>query len=158
MVIEFVIMLAIAIVCILIFGSADSKRTVLRTVGLDLSPSAYKSKKGSELQKKCCKALIDTIDSYKIRYSTELPFLGELDSDLCRTLERNEFQVPIKVNIYFYEFAEKVVSRRINDLTKSECKPLMTSEEYRKNGIKFYIQSLWETYQHPWPEDWLKKG
>lgn len=45
---EFILMLAVVVICVLLFGKADSKRKILQQVGLDLSESNYESKKNQK--------------------------------------------------------------------------------------------------------------
>lgn len=44
---EFVIMIAILVICGLLFGKADTKKELLNQVGLDLSERNYDNKKGN---------------------------------------------------------------------------------------------------------------
>ena len=43
--VEFIIMIAIVVICGLLFGKADTKKELLNQVGLDFSERSYENKK-----------------------------------------------------------------------------------------------------------------
>jgi hypothetical protein len=77
---EFIIMVAILVICGLLFGKADTKKELLNQVGLDLSENNYQNKKENEFRKyslKAMKAVID-LDYYKAQNEKDfLEFLSD---------------------------------------------------------------------------------
>lgn len=77
---EFVIMIAILVICGLLFGKADTKKELLNQVGLDLSERNYENKKEEEFRKysiKAMKAVVD-LDYYKAQNEKDfLEFMSD---------------------------------------------------------------------------------
>lgn len=59
---EFIIMIAIIVICGLLFGKADTKRELLNQVGLVLSDRNYENKKEEEFRKYSIKAMKAVVD------------------------------------------------------------------------------------------------
>lgn len=168
---EFILMIAVIVFCVLIFGKADSKRTMLNTVGLDLSESKYQNDKEEEFAKYCKKSMKTAISEYDASGKDEREFLERLDSILYYASTRNRgyyddidgtYHEPPSYSLHVYthytKFAEKVVSRRINDMRKGSALPLLNECNYMsKQDLKRYVDKLWDKYQYPWPDDWLIK-
>ena len=78
--VEFIIMIAIVVICGLLFGKADTKKELLNQVGLDLSERSYEKKKEDEFRKysiKAMKAVVD-LDYYKAQDEREfLDFMSD---------------------------------------------------------------------------------
>ena len=58
--VEFIIMIAIVVICGLLFGKADTKKELLNQVGLDFSERSYENKKKDEFRKYSIKAIEST--------------------------------------------------------------------------------------------------
>ena len=168
--VAFVILVFFIILCILIFGKADSKRNLLQSVGLDLSESAYEGKKESEFANYCKKAMKVAINNYDVKGEDEKDFLEELEDVLFKSMfsESNCFddegirRVPrynLQVDNYYANFARDVVRRRLNELRHSNPPLFYPGCNFlSKTDLKKYIEILWKKYQHPWPNDWIKYG
>ena len=78
--VEFIIMIAIVVICGLLFGKADTKKELLNQVGLDLSERSYENKKEDEFRKysiKAMKAVVE-LDYYKAQDEREfLDFMSD---------------------------------------------------------------------------------
>ena len=169
--IEFVVMIAIIVICVLLFGKADSKRTMLNTVGLDLSESKYQNDKEKEFANYCKKSMKTAISEYDACGKDEREFLERLDSILYYASSNNRgyyddvdgtYHEPPTYRLYVYthytKFAEKVVTRRIDDLRKGNAVPLLRECNYTsKQDLKRYVDKLWDKYQYPWPDNWMIK-
>lgn len=159
----FIIMIVIIVVCILLFGNADSKRTVLKEVGLDLSEKNYENQKEKEFEKYCKKAMKLAITDYNVYGTSELSFLYDLGSTLDYACDGLNFEHPddynkkpsLQVSKHYIRFASKVVYRRVKALEKAEAPILLRNCDYSAKGdLKKYIDALWNKYQYPWPKDW----
>lgn len=168
---ELVIIIAIIVICVLIFGKADSKRALLNEVGLDLSENAYRTGKENEFAKYCKKAMKVAIEKYDANGENELKFLYELGDILfTSTLGGVRYepgydgeieQIPnynLEVKGHYASFASDVCSRRREALKKPDCPKLLQDCNFMdKKDLKRYIEKLWDMYQYPWPKDWMKE-
>lgn len=162
---ELIIIIIVIAICILLFGKADSKRTVLNQVGLDLSKNSYENKKESEFEKYCKKAMKEAVSSHNVEANNELDFLYNLDNILdfaCRGFKyEHDYEEPnpnLYVKEHYIKFASTVVGRRIDAMNKKDSPVLVTDCNYSsKQALKRYIDKLWDRYQYPWPEDWKKE-
>lgn len=163
----FVIIVLVIVLIVLIFGKADTKREVLNQVGLDLSASAYESKKESEFANYCMKAMKVAIDNYDANGKDEKEFLSNMNhifflSSLgsgIKKYEECDSSLPIYLHVpdYYIRFAREVVNRRLYDIKNSNAPILVKNCNYlSKKELRFYVKVLWKKYQHPWPDDWLK--
>lgn len=66
----------------LLFGKADTKRSILKEVGLDLSESKYIKQKQREYKKECIKALENAIKYYDYQAHNEKELLTYIASAL----------------------------------------------------------------------------
>lgn len=173
---EFLIVFAIIVVCVMLFGKADSKRALLNEVGLDLSQNRYESSKEKEFEKYCLKAMKVAISKYEVRGKDEREFLSNLydvlfiavsgpiyeyhstDEDYDYSPSYNEPKMYyLEVKVHYSEFAKSVVYRRLNAIQEKEVPALMSNCNYSdKNDLQIYIKRLWDKYQYPWPENWMK--
>ncbi len=167
----FLIMLGVIFACVMLFGKTDSKRTVLNTVGLDLSEDRYQDGKEDEFAKYCKKAMKTAISDYDANGENEKEFLSKLDYILYYASHDGSYydedgmrhdgpNYRLYVYTHYTKFADKVVNRRIDDLKKGTNIVLLNSCNYKsKQDLKKYVDRLWEKYQYPWPEDWkIKDG
>lgn len=167
--VEFIIMIAILVVCGLLFGKADTKKELLNQVGLDLSERSYESKKENEFEKYCKKAMKVAIDEYNAKGKDEKEFLENIKHMLWIALNpsrgygENDFSnttphYNLQVKKHYIQFARRVIQRRIDDLKSEDCPVLLNHTNYSdKQSLKKYIVKLWDMYQYPWPEDWMQK-
>ena len=163
--VEFLFVIILIVVCVLLFGKADSKKYVLNQVGLDLSKKSYENKKENEFAKYCVKAMLEAVSGHNVVGKNEMDFLYNLDNILdfaCRGLKYyHDYDAP-KPNLYvkshYIKFASTVVNRRIEALKKGDTSILIPNCNYaKKQDLKKYINKLWDKYQYPWSEDWLKE-
>lgn len=162
---ELLIIGIVIVVCVLLFGKADSKRTVLNQVGLDLSDKSYNNKKESEFEKYCKKAMKEVVSGHNVTAKNELSFLYNLDNVLdfaCMGFKYEHDYDSASPNLYvkkhYIKFASTVVGRRIDALKKIDPPVLLANCNYSsKQDLKRYIDKLWDRYQYPWPEDWKKE-
>ena len=166
--VEFIIMIAIVVICGLLFGKADTKKELLNQVGLDLSERSYGNKKEDEFRKdsiKAMKAVVD-LDYYKAQDEREfLDFMsdklnlaahGRYEDNYFGGSEYKSLYLGVKTN--YVKHAERVVYRRQKDIKAGNNSPLSKTVEFSdKKSAKRYCEILWEKYQYPWPEDWLQK-
>lgn len=164
----FIIMIAIVVICGLLFGKADTKKELLNQVGLDLSERSYENKKEDEFRKysiKAMKAVVD-LDYYKAQDEREfLDFMsdrlnlaahGRYEDNYFGGSEYKSLYLGVKTN--YVKHAERVVYRRQKDIKAGNNSPLSKTVEFSdKKSVKRYCEILWEKYQYPWPEDWLQK-
>ncbi|QFQ12087.1 hypothetical protein C7Y71_003100 [Pseudoprevotella muciniphila] len=163
----FILMIAIIVICGLLFGKADTKKELLNQVGLDLSENNCKNKKENEFRKysiKAMKAVVD-LDYYNARNEKEfLTFLSDkLDLAQGRYVDDDfggskyeSLNLGVKTN--YVKHAERVIYRREMDIKKGNDSPLSKSVVFSdKKSAKKYCELLWEKYQYPWPENWLQK-
>lgn len=164
---EFILFIVVLVVCGLIFGKADTKKDILNNFGLDLSQNVYESKKESEYRKYVIKAMKNAVnlDSYKAKDESE--FLRFLENKLWDSIhgyyvddsfysEKKELNLGVKN--HYTEHARTVISRRLEDIEKGNLDLLIPSCDFtNKNDAKHYCEILWNKYQYPWPEDWMKK-
>ena len=164
----FIVVIFIILICIALFGSADSKKSLLNEVGLDLSENAYETQKENEFEKKCKKAMKVAINEYKATGSDELDFLRTLhdilweaeDHRRSRSDDWNSSSIiyNLYVKPHYIKFSHEVVYRRIKKLKDGNAEPLLNGVDYsNKKHLLKYIDKLWDKYQYPWPKDWLKK-
>ena len=163
--VEFLLIIFVIVVCVLLFGKADSKKYVLNQVGLDLSEKNYENKKENEFAKYCVKAMKEAVSGYNVVGKNETDFLYNLDNILdfaCRGFKyEHDYDTPspnLYVRSHYIKFASTVVGRRIDALKKEDSSVLILNCNYvSKQDLKKYIDKLWDKYQYPWPEDWLKE-
>ena len=158
---EFIILAVIVIIGLLIFGNADTKRDILREVGLDLSPKNYENKKENEFEKKCIDAMMNSISMYKFESANEKEFLNNLYKVLYKGSsfgsQYNNLGY-LRVNNHYIDHAMLVVERRYNDLKNNNADIIKGVFDFSKNrDRRKYIKILWDKYQYPWPDNWLKK-
>ena len=166
---ELLVIGIIIIVCVMLFGKADSKRTMLNTVGLDLSESKYQNEKEEEFAKYCKRSMKTAISEYDASGKDERDFLERLKSILYNASTRESgyydevgryIEAPsysLHVRTHYTKFAKKVVNRRIDDMKKGEALSLLDNCNYMsKQDLKRYVDKLWDKYQYPWPDDWMK--
>ena len=166
----FILMIAVVVVCVLIFGKADSKREILQQVGLDLSESNYEAKKQQEFEKYCIKALNASLKDENYKCKDESSFLRHTDNylstalwgdeyyDDCTDLYEIKYPIYIDVKKHYIEFARDVVGRRIMDIKDGNVSKISCSGDFSdKSYAKRYIRTLWEKYQYPWPKNWKQQ-
>ena len=164
----FIIIIVIIIICISLFGKADTKRTVLQGIGLDLSEKSYNVQKENEFEKYCKKAMKVAISDYNANGKNELDFLNNLDNIFF--LKLNGYQISqqdyydatpnynLQVKSQYIKFAKTVVNRRIKDLKGNNVSQLLERCNFMsKQDLRMYVDKLWRKYQYPWPEDWMKE-
>ncbi len=165
--IEFLIMIAVLVICGLLFGKADTKKELLNQVGLDLCEESYKNQKKREFRKYSIKAMnaIVELDYYKARDENEfLNFMssklhiavhGDYEFDDIGRIEYSSLYLAVKKN--YIRHAARVIQRRIDDIKAGNNLQLSKGIIfYNKNSAKRYCAILWEKYQYPWPNDWLQ--
>lgn len=150
---EFIIMLAIVVICGLLFGKADTKKELLNQVGLDLSPSNYEDKKRAEFAKYCKQAIKIASDGYKAR--NENDFLEYVRN----FLEQKDFDnLYIGVKSHYVRFAISIIYRREEAIRKGNVQAIPNNIDFsNKTLVNRYIKTLWDKYQYPWPQNWLQK-
>ena len=158
----FILMLVSLTIGGLLFGKADTKRSILKEVGLDLSESTYIEQKQREYKKECIKALENAIKYYDYRAHNEKEFLTYIASALYHAQYRDEEGETISLGVKrrYVEFADTVVKRRQDDLykNKTSAKHITTSNDFANKRIsELYIRKMWEIYQYPWPNNWLQE-
>ena len=118
----FILMLVSLTICGLLFGKADTKRSILKEVGLDLSESTYIEQKQREYKKECIKALENAIKYYDYRAHNEKELLTDIASALYHAQYRDEEGETISLGVKrrYVEFADTVVKRRQHDLYKNK--------------------------------------
>lgn len=158
--IGFILLFIIVVILALIFGSANTKRDILNEIGLDLSSSKYESLKEKEFRRNCLKAINNAISMYNITGNNELAFLNNLlnvldEASLSYRIS-NGYNLFVKTE--FIEFSSRVVYRRIHTINdnKENSKNLEEFDFTDKQDVKRYINRLWDKYQYPWPQDWIK--
>lgn len=157
---EFLILAVIVIVGALIFANADTKRGMLRDVGLDLSPKNYESKKANEFAKGCVNAMINSITMYQFESANEKEFINKIYKVLYKGSsfgsQYNNLAY-LRVDVHCIDHALKVVERRYDDLEKGNVDVIKGDFDFsQKRDRKKYIYILWDKYQEPWPDAWLK--
>lgn len=158
----FILMLVALAIGGLLFGKADTKRSILKDVGLDLSESTYIEQKQREYKKECIKALENAIKYYEYRAHNERELLNYIASALYHAQYRDENGDTLSLGVkrHYVEFAETVVKRRQYDLykNKTSAKQLITGNDFtNKRVAELYIKKMWEEYQYPWPNNWLQE-
>ena len=165
---EFIIILAVVVVCALLFGKADTKKELLNQVGLDLSQDRYETKKENEFRKYSLQAMKEAIDLGYRWVTNEVDFLnylsGKLEHALYGRFEKNswgeEDYIPpiyLGVKTHYVKHAYRVINRRKDDIKKGNDSPLARNIDFSdKKSAKRYCKILWEKYQYPWPEDWMQ--
>ncbi len=150
--IEFIISLIVIVICYLLFGKADTKREILNQVGLDLSEDCYNSKKESEFEKYCKKSI--KIAAKGFEGETEDDFLSFTGNFLSNVYWNDSY---IGIKKHYVSFARIVIDRRKRDIFAGNedkiSRRFNFSDSVSRNN---YIRILWEKYQYPWPQDWLK--
>lgn len=156
----FIVVCVIIAICFLLFGKADTKRSILQEVGLDFSKEGYENKKEDEFEKNCIKGMYNAIDIKNCKGNNEMHFLIQLRDVLnvgAYGEEENNLAY-LRVKSHYLEHAERVVCRRIEKLRDGETTPLMLNCNFSlKSDTKKYVKKLWEKYQYPWPKNWLQK-
>ena len=170
---ELLIIVIIIVVCVLIFGKADTKKSMLNSVGLDLSKNAYDTNKRIEFERYCKKAMKAAVEKYNVSGKNEKEFVDLLDDILYRCLYERHYD-PIDYDEYGYPsshqklsipilnhyimFAYEVLERRIHDLKNGDAPTTLSHYDFsNKSDIKKYVDWIWEKYQYPWPDNWLIK-
>ena len=158
----FILMLVTLTIGGLLFGKADTKRSILKEVGLDLSESTYIKQKQREYKKECIKALENAIKYYDYQAHNEKELLTYIASALYHAQYRDAEGDTISLGVKrrYVEFAETVVKRRQQDLYKNgtSAKRIITSNDFTSKRIsELYIRKMWEIYQYPWPNNWLQE-
>ncbi len=158
-------MIAVVVICGLLFGKADTKKELLNQVGLDLSQNRYETKKENEFRKYSIQAMKKVIELDTYRAKTEKDFLDFLSDKLNMAAygkyEENSWggedynTLYLGVKKHYVEHASTVIYRRINDIKKKSATPV-NIDFSDKSRAKKYCESLWEKYQYPWPYDWMK--
>ena len=162
---ELIIAIIVIAICVILFGKADSKRTVLNQVGLDLSEKSYNTQKENEFEKNCKKAMKEAVSGQCVRGKDEWNFLINLDDVLDFAFRgikyEHDYDAPapnLFVKEHYIKFASTVVGRRIDAIKKVGYPELLANCNYSsKQDLKKYIDKLWARYQYPWPEDWKKE-
>ena len=170
---ELLVIGIIIVVCVLIFGKADTKKSMLNSVGLDLSENAYDTNKRIEFEKYCKKAMKTAVEKYDVSGKNEKDFVYLLEDTLYLCLydrnydpidyddngipsSRQKLSIPI-LNQYI-DFAHEVLERRIHDLKNDDAPTISSHYNFsNKKDINKYIDWLWDKYQYPWPSNWLQK-
>jgi hypothetical protein len=157
---EFIILAVIVIVGILIFGNADTKRGMLRGVGLDLSPQNFENKKANEFAKNCINAMYNSISMHKFESANEKEFINNLYKVLYKGSsfgsQYNNLAY-LRIGTSYIDHALRVVERRYDDIEKGNIDVIKGVFDFSQNSDrKKYINLLWEKYQYPWPDGWLK--
>lgn len=164
----FIVIIIIVVICIALFGNADSKKRLLNEVGLDLSDNAYETQKENEFEKNCKKAMKVAIKEYKATGSNEIDFLRTLHDILWQAEDhRRSYSddwrssptiYSLHVKSHYIKFSHEVVYRRIQDLKDGNEETLLNGVDYsNKDHLLKYIDKLWKEYQYPWPKDWKKE-
>lgn len=152
--------MAIVVICALLFGKIDTKKTLLNEVGLDFSKKTYENAKEKEFEKYCKKALYNAITDYNVTGINENKFLENLSylfSDAMYGDSNYNFPY-LGVSKHYISHLLTIIYRRQNELKDKETSPLLQSCDFtQKSDTKRYVLILWEKYQYPWPQDWLKK-
>lgn len=146
----------ILVIIAFVFAKPDNKRGMLSSIGLDLSKSSYESLKESEYAKKCLKALENAtlkVDTYHTKNETD--FLINLIPILNKGMYANDLNY-LEVSEHYIEHSWIVANRRYEHCKNGNQKPCIFDFNDTKCRKK-YARFLWENYQYPWPEDWLKK-
>ena len=170
---QLIIIGVIIVVCVLIFGKADTKKSMLNSVGLDLSKNAYDTNKRIEFERYCKKAMKAAVEKYNVSGKNEKEFVDLLDDILYRCLYERHYdpidydddgfpssrqKLSIPLLNHYIKFAYEVLERRIHDIKNSDApKPSSYYDFSNKKDIIKYIDWIWENYQYPWPSDWLQK-
>jgi len=167
---EFLIMIVILAVCGLLFGKADTKKQILNTVGLDLKQDNYDSKKRSEFRNYAIKAMKKIVDLDGYNAQDEKQFLRFMSDNLSYAIWGREVKtgfgyydtqteyLNINVKTHYIKHGYRVISRRLDDVKKGNDTPLSTTIDFsNKSQAKRYCELLWDKYQYPWPDDWLKE-
>lgn len=149
----FFILIMIVVLCLFIFGKADTKRELLNEIGFDLSESNYVSKKETEFAKSCKKAIRIAAEGCNVKLENE--FLNYVYSFLNRQVCKN---LNIDVKKHYVDFALRVVERRMEAISKGERNVIFNDFDFsNKSEINRYIERLWDKYQYPWPKNWLQR-
>jgi len=156
----FIVVCVIIAICFLLFGKADTKRSILQEVGLDLSKERYENKKEHEFEKNCIKGMCNAIDMKNCKGADEMQFLIQLRDvlDVGAYGEEENNLAYLRVKSHYLIHAERVVCRRIEKLRNGETTLLMLNCNFlEKSDSTKYVKMLWEKYQYPWPKNWLQK-
>ena len=164
--VEFLLILAVLAVCGLLFGKADTKKELLNQVGLDLSQDRYETKKENEFRKYSLHAMkkVIELDSYHAKNEKEfLDFLSDkLELAVHGRYETNSWggedyhSLYLGVKNHYVKHAATVIYRRENDIKKNGATEVANVDFSNKSNAKKYCEKLWEKYQYPWPNDWMK--
>lgn len=170
---ELIIIGILIVVCVLIFGKADTKKSMLNSVGLDLSKNAYDTNKRIEFERYCKKAMKAAVEKYNVSGKNEKEFVDLLDDTLYRCLyerhydsiDYDEYGYPsshqklsIPILNHYIRFAYEVLERRINDIKNNDVQTTSSNYDFsNKKDINKYINWIWDKYQYPWPDNWLIK-
>jgi len=170
---ELLVIGIIIVVCVLIFGKADTKKSMLNSVGLDLSENAYDTNKRIEFERYCKKAMKTAVEKYNVSGKNEKEFADLLEDTLYLSLhERNydpidydddgfpssrqKFSLPILD--HYIRFAHEVIERRIYAIKNDDAPSTPSHYDFTNNkDIKKYMDWVWDKYQYPWPSNWLQK-
>lgn len=161
----FILVLVVLAICGLIFGKADTKKELLNQVGLDLSQDRYETKKENEFKKYSLQAMKRVIELDYYHAKNEKEFLDYLCDKLelaaYGRYETNDWGGEDRKSLYlgvkkhYVEHALTVINRREDDIKKKGA-ALANIDFSDKSRAKRYCESLWEKYQYPWPNDWMK--
>ena len=158
--IEFFILIAIVLVCCLLFGKADTKREVLNLAGLDLSEQNYENKKEAEFEKICRKVLKSAYKFADFRSYEEKDVINAVDDVLSYALGYSDgyyenFWLGTG-HTHYIKFAYEILGRRESNLKSGKAKMFHGSLS-NKSDYNRYIDFIWEENQYPWPSDWKQK-
>ena len=151
------IIVVIVVIISFIFAKADNKKSMLNTIGLDLSDSAYRMLKEKEFAKKCLAALMNASMKIPQDVRGEEQFLEHLIYILGEATYRDDLNY-LHVSPHYIWHAWTVANHRYDEVDKNNKLGLRLNIDFNENNArKKYIQFLWNKYQYPWPSDWLKK-
>ena len=152
-----IIIFVIVVIIAFIFAKPDNKKSMLNTVGLDLSDSAYHTLKEKEFARKCLIALTNATMKISQDVNGEKQFLWILIHILSKGMYNDDLNY-LHVSSHYITHAWCVANDRYNEIEKNnEVAPLLNIDFSDETARKRYVKLLWEKYQYPWPSDWLKK-
>lgn len=156
----FLVLIAIVLICFLLFGKADSKREVLNLAGLDLSEQSYQNQKEKEFDNYCRGVLKKAYKFAKFKSFEEKDILSAIDDVLSYALGYTDgyyenFWLGTG-HQHYIRFAYDVIGRREMKLKKNSAKVFNGSISSRSDYNR-YIDFIWVENQYPWPSDWKIK-
>ena len=151
-----VVMVVIITFITFIFAKPDNKKSMLNTIGLDLSGSAYETLKKKEYSKKCLLALMNASMRISQEVHGEKQFL-EFLIDILGNAMYSTHLVYLHVPLHYVQHAWSVANNRYDKVVENkEVTSLLDIDFNDEKARKRYIKLLWKKYQYPWPSDWLK--